>query len=121
MAATFKGVVQLTEAQYNTLKTNGTITVGDVTLTYDQNTLYVTTDSTIELADCTSDSTHRTVSDAQISAWDNKQSALPTTTTAGQVLKSTSTAGTVEWGTLSASSIGALPVTYDSATDTYSI
>lgn len=30
----------------------------------------------------------------------NKQDKLPTTTTAGQVLKSTSTAGTVEWGTV---------------------
>ena len=29
--------------------------------------------------------------------WNSKQNALPTTTTAGQVLKSTSTAGTVEW------------------------
>lgn len=71
MAATFKGVVQLTEAQYNTLKTNGTITVGDVTLTYDQNTLYATTDSTIALSECTSDSTHRVVTDTQISTWTN--------------------------------------------------
>lgn len=30
--------------------------------------------------------------------WSGKQNALPTTTTAGKVLKSTSTAGTVEWG-----------------------
>lgn len=30
-----------------------------------------------------------------------KQNALPTTTTAGKVLKSTSTAGTVEWGDVS--------------------
>lgn len=32
--------------------------------------------------------------------WNNKQSALPTTSTAGKVLKSTSTAGTVEWDDL---------------------
>ncbi len=32
--------------------------------------------------------------------WSGKQNALPTTTTAGQVLKSTSTAGTVEWGSV---------------------
>lgn len=31
----------------------------------------------------------------------NKQDKLPTSSTAGQVLKSTSTAGTVEWGTIS--------------------
>ena len=30
----------------------------------------------------------------------NKQDALPTTTTAGQVLKSTSTAGTLQWGSV---------------------
>lgn len=30
--------------------------------------------------------------------WSGKQNALPTTTTAGKVLKSTSTVGTVEWG-----------------------
>ena len=29
--------------------------------------------------------------------WNNKQNALPTTTTAGKVLKSTATAGTVQW------------------------
>ena len=40
--------------------------------------------------------------------WDNKQDALPTTSTAGNVLKSTSTAGTVQWGTLSASDVSAL-------------
>lgn len=34
--------------------------------------------------------------------------SIPTTSTAGKVLKSTSTAGTVEWGTLSASDVGAL-------------
>lgn len=40
--ATFKGIVKLTEEQYNTLKTNGTITVGETTVNYDENTLYVT-------------------------------------------------------------------------------
>lgn len=46
--ATFKGIVKLTEEQYNTLKTNGTITVGETTVNYDENTLYVTelTDNT---------------------------------------------------------------------------
>lgn len=43
--ANFKGIVYLTNEQYTTLQTNGTITVGDVTLTYDENTLYVTPDS----------------------------------------------------------------------------
>lgn len=42
----FKGVVKLTEAQYNTLKTNGTITVEGTTLTYDATgTIYMTTDN----------------------------------------------------------------------------
>lgn len=41
--------------------------------------------------------------------WNNKQNALPTTSTAGRVLKSTSTSGTTQWGTLSASDVGALP------------
>ena len=35
-------VVYLTDAQYQTLITNGTITVGGVTVTYSQNDLYVT-------------------------------------------------------------------------------
>ena len=40
---TFKGVVQLSKEQYNELKTNGNLTVGQDTLTYDPNaTLYVT-------------------------------------------------------------------------------
>lgn len=41
--ATFKGVVKLSQTQYETLKSEGTISIGDVTLTYDPTTtLYVT-------------------------------------------------------------------------------
>lgn len=40
----FNGIVYLTEEQFVTLKTNGTITVGDVTLSFDESTLYVTDD-----------------------------------------------------------------------------
>ena len=40
----FTGIVYLTEEQYVELKTNGTITVGDVTIVFDENTLYVTDD-----------------------------------------------------------------------------
>lgn len=40
--ANFTGIVYLTEEQYTTLKTNGTITVGETTLLFDENTLYVT-------------------------------------------------------------------------------
>lgn len=41
--ANFKGIVKLTEEQFSTLKTNGTITVGETKLTYDPvSTLYVT-------------------------------------------------------------------------------
>ena len=43
--ASLKGVVQLTESQYNILKTNGTITVDGTTVTFDENALYVTIDS----------------------------------------------------------------------------
>ena len=43
--ANLKGVVQLTETQYNILKTNGTITVDGTTVTFDENALYVTIDS----------------------------------------------------------------------------
>lgn len=46
MANTFKGVVKLSQTQYETLKSEGTISVGDVTLTYDPTTtLYVTPSS----------------------------------------------------------------------------
>lgn len=40
----FTGIVYLTEEQYLELKTNGTLTVGDVTINFDENTLYVTDD-----------------------------------------------------------------------------
>lgn len=42
--------------------------------------------------------TNKTVTATEKSTWNGKQDALPTTSTAGKVLKSTSTAGTVEWG-----------------------
>lgn len=42
--------------------------------------------------------TNKFVTATEKSTWSGKQDALPTTTTAGKVLKSTSTAGTVEWG-----------------------
>ena len=45
----FKGVVKLTEEQYVELKSNGSLTVGDTTITFDENTLYVT-DYTIDSA-----------------------------------------------------------------------
>lgn len=45
----FKGVVYLTEEQYRELKTNGTITVGNLSLPYDEDTLYVTPDNITDL------------------------------------------------------------------------
>lgn len=42
MANLFKGVVKLTEAQYETLKNNKVLIVGDTTITFDEHTLYVT-------------------------------------------------------------------------------
>ena len=41
--------------------------------------------------------TNKFVTASDKTTWDNKQNALPTTTTAGKVLKSTNTAGVVEW------------------------
>jgi hypothetical protein len=41
----FKGVTYLTDEQYNTLITHNTLTVGDVTIEYDENMLYVTPDN----------------------------------------------------------------------------
>ena len=38
----FKGIVELTESQYTQLKVNGSITINNKTITYDDNTLYVT-------------------------------------------------------------------------------
>lgn len=46
----------------------------------------------------TQNSTAALTSGGAYTAFAGKQDALPTTTTAGQVLKSTSTAGTLEWG-----------------------
>lgn len=43
-----KGIVYLSEEQYKTLKSTGTITVGDITLNYDKNVLYVTDDKIAE-------------------------------------------------------------------------
>lgn len=94
----FNGIVELTEAQYSELKTNGSITIDGNTITFDENTLYVTTDSQLTLAELTDDSTHRLVTDAEKAAWNGKQNALPTTATAGKVLKSTSSSGITEWG-----------------------
>lgn len=42
MANYFKGVVKLTESQYNQMLTDGYVTVGDTTIEFDANTLYVT-------------------------------------------------------------------------------
>ena len=42
----FKGIVSLSEEQYTTLSTTGTLTVGDITLTYSPtDTIYVTPDT----------------------------------------------------------------------------
>lgn len=40
----FKGVVSLSEEQYSTLVADGSITIGDVTINYDENVIYVTPD-----------------------------------------------------------------------------
>ena len=46
VSSSFKGVVHLTEAEYAQLLSNGSITSGTETLTYDRGTLYVTDNST---------------------------------------------------------------------------
>lgn len=43
-----KTMVELSEEQYQELKTNGTLTIGDLTLTFDENVIYVTPDTTSE-------------------------------------------------------------------------
>jgi hypothetical protein len=44
----FTGIVYLTDSQYLELKTNGTLTVDNITINFDENTLYVTDDNTQE-------------------------------------------------------------------------
>lgn len=44
----FEGVTSLTEAQYQELYTNGTLTIGDVTLTYKNGMIYVTPETTLQ-------------------------------------------------------------------------
>lgn len=44
----FEGVTSLTEAQYQELFANGTLTVGDVTLTYKNGMIYVTPENTLQ-------------------------------------------------------------------------
>ena len=46
-------IVYLSEAQYNTLKTNGTITVGGTTITYSADDLYLTPDQNIPVGGTT--------------------------------------------------------------------
>ena len=43
--AKFNGVVALTQAEYNSLKDTGTLTIGTTTLVFDEYTLYLITDS----------------------------------------------------------------------------
>lgn len=42
MADLFNGVIKLTEEQYKILEEKGTLTVGDITLVYDNNSIYIT-------------------------------------------------------------------------------
>lgn len=44
----FEGVTSLTETQYQELYTNGTLTIGDVTLTYKNGMIYVTPETTLQ-------------------------------------------------------------------------
>lgn len=122
---TFKGVVHLTEAEYTSLVTNGSITKDGQTLTYDAGTIYVTdavgvteysSGSTQWDTTPTSASTKPVTSGGIYTALSGKQDTLPTTSTAGKVLKSTSTAGTVEWG--DASSATSTDVQVDSTSIT---
>lgn len=46
-------IVYLSEAQYNTLKTNGSITVGGTTITYSSDDLYLTPDQNIPVGGST--------------------------------------------------------------------
>ena len=42
MADLFNGAIKLTEEQYKILEEKGTLTVGDITLVYDNNSIYIT-------------------------------------------------------------------------------
>lgn len=64
-----------------------------------QNVIDSTHKLSADLVDDT-DTTNKFVTATDKSTWSGKQDALPTTSTTGQVLKSTSTAGTVEWGSI---------------------
>lgn len=44
----FEGVTSLTEAQYQELYTNGTLTIGDIVLTYKNGMIYVTPETTLQ-------------------------------------------------------------------------
>ena len=143
-----KGVIYLSNEDYAILVSTGTVVIDGTTLTYDEDTVYITPETNATPAQdglmSASDKSKLdgiapgatantgTVTSVQVQAgtglssststaqsvslnttisiasgyklpttteWGNKQDVLPTTTTAGQVLKSTNTAGTVQWGT----------------------
>lgn len=47
--ANLKDVIYLSAEDYNTLYTNGTVTINGVTLTYDANNIYIVPDNSIQL------------------------------------------------------------------------
>lgn len=96
MANNPKKIVSLSEAQLATLAGGGSITSGSDTYTADEDTLYLTPD-VIDNAP-TQNSTNPVTSGGVYTALAGKQDALPTTSTAGQLLQSTSTSGTLQFG-----------------------
>ena len=74
--AKFNGVVALTQAEYDTLSSTGTLTVGSTTLTFDEYTLYLITDSPVVYTKDQVDALLAGYSPGDISALTNRVSAL---------------------------------------------
>lgn len=82
--------------------------VGNYALEGKQDKITSTNKLDADLVDDTN-STNKFTNSTEKQTWNDKQDALPTSSTAGKVLKSTDTSGSTEWGDLSASDVGALP------------
>lgn len=65
MSNNFKGIIKLTKDQYNTLSTEGSITVGQQTITYDPTTTLYCTKDKILLEDSTIDTSKFVITDTE--------------------------------------------------------
>lgn len=74
--AKFNGIVALTQAEYDSLLANGTLTIGTTTLTFDEYTLYLITDSPVVYSKAQVDALLAGFSPGDITALENRVSAL---------------------------------------------